>query len=65
MTNSDDGDDLDRMIDCESGGVNKHLGQIADSMYEWEGSVAEQLDLKQADVAAIRMEHPNQLRLQT
>ena len=45
--------------------VPLHLGQIADSMYEWEGPVAEQLGLTQADVAAIKMQHPSELRLQT
>ena len=42
-----------------------HLGKIADSMYEWEGSVAEHLGLTQVDVAAIKMKHPSELKLQT
>ena len=46
-------------------GVSKHLGQIADSMYEWEGPVAEALDLERADVAAIVKKHPTDLKLQT
>ena len=41
------------------------LGKIADSMYEWEGSIAEQLELSPADVAAIKMKHPGELKLQT
>ena len=53
------------MVDSEYGGVSKHLGQIADAMYEWEGPIAEQLELTEADVAAIKTEHPNKLRLQT
>jgi hypothetical protein len=56
---------LDQVVDSEHGGVSKHLGQIADAMYEWEGSIAEQLELTNADVAAIKTEHPNKLRLQT
>ena len=53
------------MIDFGNCGVSKHLGQIADTMYEWEGPVAEQLGLTQADVAAVRMKHPGELKLQT
>ena len=53
------------MIDFDHGGVSKHLGQIADAMYEWEGSIAEQLELTKADVAAIKIRHPRELRLQT
>ena len=45
-------------------GVPKHLGQIADSMSEWEGRIADELGLKNADVAAIKSEYPNKLRLQ-
>ena len=53
------------MLDFENDGVSKHLGQIAESMYEWEGSVAEQLGLTPADIAAIKAEHPGKLKLQT
>ncbi len=53
------------MVDSELCGISKHLGQIADAMYEWEGPIAEQLELTRADVAAIKTEHPNKLRLQT
>ena len=42
-----------------------HLGQIADTMYEWEGPVAEQLGLTPVDIAAIRVKYPSELRLQT
>ena len=52
------------MLDSEHGGVSKHLGCIADAMYEWEGPIAEQLELTRADIAAIKMEHPNKLQLQ-
>ena len=41
------------------------LGQIADAMYEWEGPIAEQLELTRADVAAIKSKYPGELRLQT
>ena len=33
------------MLDSEHGGVSKHLGQIADAMYEWEGPITEQLEV--------------------
>lgn len=52
-------------LDFSTGGVSIHLGLIADSMYEWEGSVAEQLNLTQSDIAAIKKKHPNDLHLQT
>ena len=53
---------LNLVVDSEHGGV---LGQIADPMYECEGPIAEQLELKEADTAAIKTEHPNNLRLKT
>ena len=56
---------LDKVLDFENDGVSKHLGQIAESMYEWEGPVAEQLGLTPADIAAIKKEHPGKLKLQT
>ena len=33
------------VLDSEQGGVSKYLGQIADAMYEWEGPIAELLEL--------------------
>ena len=54
---------LDLVLDTDV--VPKHLDQIADSMYEWEGTVAEQLDLTSVDVAVIKMKHPGELKLQT
>ena len=56
---------LDQVLDFENNGVSKHLGQIADAMHEWEGPIAEQLGLTRADVAAIKIKHPGQLKLQT
>ena len=56
---------LDQELDSENPGVSLHLGQIADSMYEWEGAVAEQLGLTSAEIAAIKMKHPFELGLQT
>ena len=53
------------MLDSEHGGVSKHLGQIADAMYEWEGAIAEQLGLIRADIAAIKIKYPSELKLQT
>ena len=54
---------LDLVIDAENQSP-KHLGQIANSMYEWEGVVADQLGLTPADVAAIKTQYPTQLKLQ-
>ena len=53
------------MVDSEHGRVSKHLGQIADAMYEWEGPIAEQLELTNVDIAAINKKHPGELKLQT
>ena len=55
---------MDEVLDFGHGGVSKHLGQIADKMYEWEGPIAEQLELTKADVAGIKIEYPNKLGLQ-
>lgn len=52
-------------MDFENNEVPLHLGQIADLMYEWEGSVAENLGLTTADVAGIKQEYPKKLKLQT
>ena len=52
---------LDLVLDGD--GVSKHLGQIADSMSEWEGRIADELGLKNADVAAIKNDYPK-LKLQ-
>ena len=56
---------LDLELDAEHGGVPKHLGLIAESMYEWEGGIAEELGLTPADVAHIKTKHPSSLKLQT
>jgi hypothetical protein len=55
---------LDQVIDSDHGGVSRHLGQIADSMYEWEGAVADSLGLNQADVTEIKEAHPGKFKLQ-
>ena len=52
------------MLDFEHEGVSKHLGHIADSMCEWEGQIAEELELTPADVASIKNDHQNKLSLQ-
>ena len=56
---------LNRVIDADSHGVLKHLGQIADSMTEWEGRISEELKLTPADVASIHTKHPRNLKLQS
>ena len=57
---------LDKVIDSQQGGpqVHKHLGMIADSMAEWEGSIAAELKLSHDDIAMIKAKHPANLRLQ-
>ena len=52
------------MIDSQHRDVPKHIGAIADIMGEWEGSIAEQLELTDADVANVRAAHPMNLKLQ-
>ena len=52
------------MIDSRHGGVLRHLGQVADTMYEWEGPVADNLGLHQADLAGIKKAYPGKLNLQ-
>ncbi|MCG8622465.1 MAG: hypothetical protein MJE68_10780 [Proteobacteria bacterium] len=42
-----------------------HLGQIADSMVEWEGLIADELKLTPADVADIKTKYPQRLKLQS
>ena len=41
-----------------------HFGQIADSMTEWEGRIAEALNLTEPTVNAIKSKHPQRLELQ-
>ena len=55
---------MDDVLDSRNDDVPKHLGQIADSMFEWEGPVANELGLTQADVANIKTKYPNQMNLQ-
>ena len=54
---------LDKVIDAD--GVPYHLGQIADSMAEWEGRISEELKLTPADVASIHTQYPSKLKLQS
>ena len=56
---------LDEEIDSGSDGVPNHLGQIADSMAEWEGKIADTLKLKMSDVAAIKYQWPTNLKMQS
>ena len=42
----------------------EHLSMIAESMYEWEGRIAENLGLTVSDVFEIKRSHPNHLSLQ-
>ena len=56
---------MDKVIDGDGHGVLKHLGQIADSMTEWEGRISDELKLTSADVASIHTKYPRKLKLQS
>ena len=43
----------------------EHLGQIADSIVEWRGPIAEKLQLGPSDVAEIEAKYPQRLKLQS
>ena len=43
----------------------EHLGQMADSIVEWRGPIADQFKLTPCDVANIEAKHPQRLNLQT
>ena len=60
-----DSDIWNQELDAENGGVPLHIGQIADAMHEWEGQLAEELGLTDADVAEIKTECPKKLKLQS
>ena len=55
---------LDDVVDSRNNDVPEHLGKIADSMYEWEGAVAENLKLTKADVTNITKKFPIEMNLQ-
>ena len=52
---------LDQVLDSHNA---KHLGKIADFMYDWEGPIAEGLDLTITEVADIKQQQ-TKLNLQT
>ena len=56
---------LNKRLDFEHDGVQKHLGEIAGSMDEWEGRVAEELMLTKVEIASIKTDYPLKLNLQT
>ena len=43
----------------------EHLGEIADFMSEWEGRIAEKFKLSLSDIAGIKTQYPQILKLQT
>ena len=55
---------LDQVLGTNLGGASKHLGQIAECMYEWEGLIADQLGLSRADVNEIKAKYHTELKLQ-
>ena len=44
---------------------SRYFGHIAESMVEWEGLIADELNLTPADVAHIKTKHPQNLKLQS
>ena len=56
---------LDKKLDFNHGGVPIDLSTIASSMDEWEGNIAEQLQLTRPEIEDIKMEYPGKLSLQT
>lgn len=56
---------LDMKLDHEHEGVQKHLGTIADSMdAEWEGKVAECLELTPPVIEEIKIDNDKSVQLQ-
>ena len=41
------------------------LGQIAESIKEWEGKISDKLKLDECDIEAIKTQHPGKLKLQS
>ena len=56
---------LDKKLDFENNGLECHLGEIANSMYEWQGNVSTALELTPTDVASILTKHQGDLNLQS
>ena len=55
---------LDQVLDHEHNGVPIHLGQIASTMCEWEGRIADGLYLTDVEVANIKYAYKDDLELQ-
>ena len=60
---------LDREIDFEHRDergqlIPRHLGKMAESMTDWEGAIADHLDLSEPDRSDIRDKNPRQPELQ-
>ena len=56
---------MNKVIDADNNGTLKHLGQIADSLAEWEGRISDGLHLTPSDVASVHTKYPNDLKLQS
>ena len=56
---------LDDELDRYNDGVPKHLGQIADTVIDWECRLAEELGLTPSDVSTINVKHPKNQKRQT
>ena len=56
---------LDTVIDSRHGGVEKDLGEISEQIENWEESLPAHLGLKPAEVAHIKNQHRDNLKLQT
>ena len=56
---------LDQKLDFDHDGVQMDLGIIANSMDEWEGDIAEQIQLTRPEIEDIKRNFPGKLSLQT
>ena len=56
---------LDDELDAGNNNVPKHIGVIANSISEWEGPLAEALELTDPEVEEIKTKHPGKLGLQS
>ena len=56
---------LNKKLDFGHDGVQRDLGTIASSMDEWEGKIADELQLTKHEIEAIKAKFPGNLPLQT
>ena len=55
----------DDVVDARNNGIPRHIGEISELVYKWEGQLADELGLTAADVEAVLTKKPRDLKLQT